>query len=79
VPESLPKISQLIVGLPVISATGAAIGIVCVSNEPSSDRSMNHGPNPSLTRNLPGWFLQRQRDVRVLRAAHGATRRGSGN
>jgi hypothetical protein len=45
-------------GSPVISAAGAAIGIVCVSAESSSGQSMHHGPNPSLTRNLPGWFLR---------------------
>jgi hypothetical protein len=45
-------------GSPVISANGAAIGIVCTSAEaPGSVKVQLHGPNPSLIRDLPGWFL----------------------
>ena len=48
-------------GSPVISAAGEAIGIVCTSVEDSTGHVPEHrfhGPNPSLTRNLPGWFLR---------------------
>ena len=46
-------------GSPVISATGTAVGIVCVSVELPQDFNplkQYHGPNPSLVGNLPGWF-----------------------
>jgi hypothetical protein len=47
-------------GSPAISATGAAIGVVCTSAEypdGAERRPHLHGPNPSLIRNLPGWLL----------------------
>jgi hypothetical protein len=47
-------------GSPVISATGAAVGVVCASSESLSDVVVSqHGPNPALLQNLPGWFWPR--------------------
>jgi len=41
------KIAYGMSGSPVISTTGAAVGVVCVHST----------QNPSLIRNLPGWFF----------------------
>lgn len=41
------KIAYGMSGSPVISTTGAAVGVVCVHSS----------KNPSLIRNLPGWFF----------------------
>ena len=41
-------------GSPIVSESGAAIGIVCVSNGGGTEG----GPNPCLSRHLPGWMLR---------------------
>jgi hypothetical protein len=42
------KIASGMSGSPVLSTTGAAVGVVCVGSD---------CPNPSLIGNLPGWFF----------------------
>ncbi len=42
------KIANGMSGSPIISTTGAAVGVVCVGSR---------RPNPSVIGNLPGWFL----------------------
>jgi hypothetical protein len=47
-------------GSPIISAEGAAIGMVCLSAEdPGGHAIPPHGPNPRLTGDLPGWVLRK--------------------
>jgi hypothetical protein len=55
------KIAGGMSGSPVISANGAAVGIVCCEAFGSIE-SQRHGPTPSLIRNLPGWLLSEIRD-----------------
>jgi Trypsin-like peptidase domain len=45
-------------GSPIVSATGEAIGVVCVSSEVAGVAELDHGPNPRLFYNLPGWLLR---------------------
>jgi hypothetical protein len=47
-------------GSPIVDKNGAAIGIVCTgsSSGVKDDYCCTEGgPNPSLSRNLPGWLL----------------------
>ena len=39
-------------GSPIVTEIGTAIGVVCTAAAP-----WEGGPNPRLTRNLPGWLL----------------------
>lgn len=46
-------------GSPILAADGAAIGVVCTGSHSGKDAVCTEGgPNPVLTRNLPGWFLR---------------------
>jgi hypothetical protein len=49
-------------GSPIISAEGAAIGIVCcaMSGGDGDDEHTEGGPNPRLVHHLPGWLLRKQ-------------------
>jgi hypothetical protein len=49
-------------GSPILNNTGRAIGVVALGSETLDLRSREHihertGPQPMLTRNLPGWLL----------------------
>ena len=46
-------------GSPIINKAGEAIGMVCVgsSTSPREGHDRDHGPNPCLRGNLPGWML----------------------
>jgi hypothetical protein len=54
-------------GSPIVTENGNAIGVVCTAAAP-----WEGGPNPHLTRNLPGWLLRdpldrRPTDRRIFR------------
>ena len=45
-------------GSPIKANDGSAIGILCSSFELSGESHRSGGPNPFLTRTLPGWLLR---------------------
>ncbi|MGQ0445940.1 MAG: hypothetical protein ACT4O2_12650 [Beijerinckiaceae bacterium] len=54
-------------GSPVISATGAAVGVVCNSSESQAATVHLHGPQPALLQNLPGWFRHKIKGRAMVR------------
>ena len=45
-------------GSPIIDDAGAAIGVMCTSaKKGEAEVSIERGPNPILTHNLPAWFF----------------------
>lgn len=45
-------------GSPIIDDAGSAIGVMCTSaRKGEAEVSIERGPNPSLTYNLPAWFF----------------------
>jgi hypothetical protein len=56
--EALDGIVGGMSGSPIRDEDGKAIGVVSISSGPSlSEPHTDGGPNPALTRNLPGWLL----------------------
>jgi hypothetical protein len=49
-------------GSPIITADGAAIGLVCLSGGTGKVHTEG-GPNPRLMGNLPGWLLKMLRST----------------
>jgi hypothetical protein len=46
-------------GSPIVSAAGAAIGVICTSGGTKRDHHTGGGPNPELAAQLPAWLLRR--------------------
>jgi hypothetical protein len=44
-------------GSPIVNDTGAAVGVCCTAGGLVGHEPREGGPNPFLTRQLPGWFL----------------------
>jgi hypothetical protein len=44
-------------GSPIVSTSGAAVGVACLGGEIGGRQAEIIGPQPSLTGNLPGWLL----------------------
>lgn len=46
-------------GSPILAEDGSAIGVLCTSNHNGNEKSSREGgPQPCLTRDLPGWALR---------------------
>lgn len=57
--DAIGRIRGGMSGSPIVNINGRAIGVVCTSGGGTDLESHTEGgPNPRLTRNLPGWLLR---------------------
>ena len=59
VTDACEEIAAGMSGSPVRAEDGSVIGVVCAAVVSNGRLSVEHGPNPAVTLNLPAWLLRK--------------------